>query len=443
VGIVHISSSKLKYAEKDFIAKGGRQNMLRKKKIIIISDRVYPYFKGGAEKRYWEIAKHLTNLGYEICFLTGQWPKMPKNSIIDGVQLKAVYKVGMFYINGRKSIWETIKYTLNLVRFLAFERYDLIECEQFPIFPIFVCKVFSSLKRKPFVVTWHEVWGKELWIPYLGHSGHIGAFVEFTSTHLPDRIISVSPQTTNKLIHLFHISPKKIDTIPNGFDLNWDARCCKDARIVAGAGNNSHLMVDRRVPVKYSDVIYVGRLLSHKNVDILIRAIKILTKYHPDIVCLVIGDGPERNNLEELVSSLGIQRNVYFMGSISNEKRIYSKMKASKVFVLPSIREGFGISVLEANACGLPVIVINHHNNAACGLVRNGSNGYTSDLDDIKIAELIAHVLNAPQNSYTEACCKNAQSYCWEHISKQVDNVYSNFLEKPHRDSVAIIESKG
>jgi glycosyltransferase involved in cell wall biosynthesis len=413
-----------------------------KNRIVIISDRVYPYFKGGAEKRYWEISRYLTNSGYEICYLTGQWPKMPPTEIVDGIQLKGIYKVGRFYINGRKSIWESIKYTLSLIWPLAFETYDLIECEQFPILSIFVCKLFSLLKRKPFVVTWHEVWGKELWIPYLGWAGHIGALIERLSTHLPDRIISVSPQTTQRLTQLFHVLPERIDTIPNGFDLNWDARSSKSSRNLIDVDDKETNAMNRRIPVKCSDVIYVGRLLAHKNVDVLIRAIKILAEENPQISCLIIGDGPERRNLEALVVSLGIQANICFMGFIKNEKRIYSKMKSSKVFVLPSIREGFGISVLEAHACGLPAIVINHDNNAACGLIKQGRNGYATDLDERKIAELITRVVNSPRDNYTEACCRNAQDHSWNAIGKRIDNTYRALLTMSHRSSILSTKSK-
>ena len=79
----------------------------KKIKIIVVSDRVYPFFKGGAEKRYWEISKQLTRSGYEVCYLTGQWPEMPKRVTINGIKLVGVYKVGGFYRNGRKSISET------------------------------------------------------------------------------------------------------------------------------------------------------------------------------------------------------------------------------------------------------------------------------------------------------------------------------------------------
>ncbi|GAI68661.1 unnamed protein product, partial [marine sediment metagenome] len=68
-------------------------------------------------------------------------------------------------------------------------------------------------------------------------------------------------------------------------------------------------------------------------------------------------------------------------------------MKSSKVFVLPSTREGFGIVVIEANACGIPVMTINHKDNAASDLIEEGKNGFVCQLDEKEIAKNIMKVI--------------------------------------------------
>jgi len=90
---------------------------------------------------------------------------------------------------------------------------------------------------------------------------------------------------------------------------------------------------------------------------------------------ITIGDGSEKKNLEALTQKLNLEKNINFLYFLENHDDVYALMKSSKVFVLPSTREGFGIIVIEANACGITVITINHKDNAARDLIEEGKNG--------------------------------------------------------------------
>jgi len=146
-----------------------------------------------------------------------------------------------------------------------------------------------------------------------------------------------------------------------------------------------------------TDVLYAGRLLGHKNVDALVRAIAVARCRDPGIRCLIVGEGPERASLEALVAHLDIVANVRFMDFRSEHDELMGLMKSSKVFVLPSEREGFGIVVLEANACGLPVITVRRPGNAARELIVDGENGYVVDLDPQSLAAAILRCLDHPE----------------------------------------------
>ncbi|WP_367884760.1 glycosyltransferase [Thermococcus sp. JCM 11816] len=102
-------------------------------------------------------------------------------------------------------------------------------------------------------------------------------------------------------------------------------------------------------------------MIREKNVELLVRAVQILKTEIPDIKVLIIGgDGPERRRLERLSEELNLVENVDFKGFLDEYEAVISHMKASRVFVLPSIREGFGITALEANASGIPVVTVVH-----------------------------------------------------------------------------------
>ena len=72
---------------------------------------------------------------------------------------------------------EAIYFSYRLIPFLMREEFDIIDCQQFPYFPCFPVKLASVMKKKPFVITWHEVWG-DYWYEYLGWKGAFGKTTE-------------------------------------------------------------------------------------------------------------------------------------------------------------------------------------------------------------------------------------------------------------------------
>ena len=103
-------------------------------------------------------------------------------------------------------------------------------------------------------------------------------------------------------------------------------------------------------------------------------------------------------------------------------------MKASKVFVSPSVREGFGMAALEAMACGLPVVTINAPKNAVKELV-TVKTGIICDPSPESFAEAVLSCLNS-KDSMMEECKKRSLSYDWEKIVSDVEGYYSGVIGK-------------
>lgn len=374
-------------------------------KIAIVSDAIYPYNKGGKEKRIYEISTRLAKRGHKVTVYSMKWWSGADIREDEGVEIKAISPYFPLYVGERRSIKEALYFSLHCLK-LVKEDFDIIDVDHMPHFVLFSTKLVALLKRKRLHVIWNEVWGVSYWIKYLGVSGGVAALIEKITSMLPDKIIAVSEHTATELMTELNVPQEKITVIPNGISIG-------EFENIALAGI-------------HSDVIFVGRLLSNKNVDVLIQSIALLKTKYPQIKCIIVGRGPERNNLLQQVQENDLLENIEFIEGIEDHKQLYALMKSSRVFAFPSTREGFGIVVLEANGCGLPVITTNYHKNAARYLIQEGINGKTVTLTKENLAEAIdSYLEKSPEPvRYTSLL----QQYDWNILTQSVEDIYMQCL---------------
>jgi glycosyltransferase involved in cell wall biosynthesis len=369
-------------------------------KIAYVYDAVYPWVKGGAEKRVYEISKRLVEKGHEVHWYgIGWWLNNNSRKIEhEGIIFHGVCEPMQLYINGRRSIREAIIFAGKLLPKLIKEDFDVVDCQEFPYFPCFIAKFHSLLRRAPLVMTWHEVWDK-YWFCYLGKKGLFGWVVERLASKLASENIAVSEKARKDLEK---IGVKNVRVIPNGIDF-------KKVETIKPSGEES-------------DVVFVGRLIKDKNVDVLIKAISLIKMEMQDIRCVIVGDGPEKGKLIKLANELRVEDNIKFTGFLENHDDVIAYMKSSKVFVLPSTREGFGIVALEANACGLPVVTTNHERNAVCEFI-NSDNGFVCNHSAKEIAEKILIGMKMKE-AMRRKCMENAMNYEWDRIANLAESFY-------------------
>ena len=177
-----------------------------------------------------------------------------------------------------------------------------------------VAVLAARISGSPLAITWHEVWGTTgMSILGCGAAGSAERLLALWSDHP----VAVSETTRAGLVSAG--VGKDVRIIPNGIDLAEIDRIRP-----SGSG---------------SDLVFIGRLIREKHVDLLIRAVSLLKEGEPGIRCLIIGDGPERALLEGLVESCGVRENVLFTGFLPDSGEVIARMKSSRVFVLPSTRE--------------------------------------------------------------------------------------------------------
>ena len=376
-------------------------------RIALIYDMIYPYSVGGAEVRNYSLAKRLAEQGNEVHLYGVKLWKGPDIIKKDGIFIHGVCNYTQKYnFKGNRSIFEPIKFSYYLFKSLTKEKFDIVDCSSFPYFPAFSCKLYSKIKKVPLIITWHEVW-RDYWYEYLGWRGIFGVVIEKVVSRLTKYIVSVSNKAKNNLINL-GVNKKYISVVYNWVDI-------KEIKKI-------------KEPKKKLDVIYAGRLMKHKNINILIKSVYLAKKEFPDIKAGIIGDGPEKTRLRALTKRLRIERNIKFMDFMLKEE-LYGFMKSSKLFVLPSVLEGFGIIVIEANACGLPVITVKHKRNASVDLIKDYNNGFVCKLSEAHIAEKIIILLkdNKLRENMSKKSIQNAEDYDIITTVAKLENIYKQY----------------
>ena len=151
----------------------------KKLKIAIVYDMIYPYSIGGAEYRNFSLAKELILKGCEVhLFGIKMWSGTKTKKITDNFFMHGVSTSKKKYnFKGQRKIFDPIKYSFFLFFELNKYDFDIIDCSAFPYFPAFSCKLYSLIKKKPLIITWHEVW-QDYWPEYHKNIAFIGTTIE-------------------------------------------------------------------------------------------------------------------------------------------------------------------------------------------------------------------------------------------------------------------------
>lgn len=349
----------------------GRSAVTERRRVIaLVTDAIGPYHRGGKEQRYLELAARLAHRA-DVHVYTMNWWQGASVHRDRNVTYHAIAPLMPLYSGNRRSIRQAVLFALCCLRLLTV-RFDVIEADHMPYLQLIPLKLVALLRRRRFVVTWHECWGPDYWREYLGPPGMVGWLCERFAMRLPDAIIAASPQTAQRLEE-FTSGSVPVITAPNGIDLTA-------IRAVKAASDPA-------------DVVVVGRLLPHKRVDLLVEALSVLRKRGTPVTAQIVGTGPQGEVLQRQVAELGLRDLVVFRADISSQSLLYGVLKAARVAVFPSEREGFGIAVLEALACGVPVVTTSAPDNLARHLVTRSGGGIVCPPDADSLADAITTAL--------------------------------------------------
>lgn len=301
-------------------------------RIVQTPARFYPFI-GGVENYVYNLSKELVNLGQEVQIICAMDPSGIKEETIDNIKIKRLSYVGKV---------ANTNITPGLPLALLGQDFDLIHAHLPTPWSADWSALLSIAKKKPMVLTYHND------IVGMGFAGQIARLYNFAC--LPrllkaaEKIIITQPNYAISSIYLKRYE-NKLKILPNG--VNSD-RFRPNGR--------------QRKETDGNKVLFFLGLLDkfhrYKGLDYLLEALVIAKKQMPDVKLVVGGDGELLNYYHNMVMSLGLRKNVDFLGFVPEEK-LAEHYNRCDAFVLPSIsseQEGFGIVLLEAMASGRPVI---------------------------------------------------------------------------------------
>ncbi len=217
-------------------------------------------------------------------------------------------------------------------------------------------------------------------------------------------VIAISKPVQEHLVRDFGVDPKKVHWIANGID------CSRFVLATEALKQQSR----RRWNIQAKFVIgIIARLSSVKGIDVLLKSMPQVIGQYPDVLLMVVGEGPEQDKFFVLVKNLNLQAHVRFEKIVNQTADI---LPAFDLFVMPSRQEGLGLSVMEAQACGLAVIASSV--GGLVDLIEDKRTGYLVPAGDSKaLAAKIIEVLRHP--SQAKQVGQNAREYIARNFSLQ------------------------
>jgi glycosyltransferase involved in cell wall biosynthesis len=326
-------------------------------KILLFNwrDPTHPW-AGGAEVFLYELARRWLDQGHQVSWYCSRHPTQAPSHNLNGIE---IHRQGGFYgVFARAPLHFLTK---------GLGRFDVIvdSANGIPFFtPLYT--------RTPKIVLVHhvhsEVFFRELPLPLAHLANALERFV-MPLVYRRTPFVTVS-NSTRQALAVLGIPADQVRLVHNGVDLE---------AYQPGPKSQDPTM------------LFLGRLRHYKSVDVAIRALPLLLESVPDLHFNIAGSGPAETALRRLAQQLGLENRVHFHGYVTDEvkKRL---LKAAHIVVNPSFTEGWGLTVLEANACGTPVVGAD-----VPGLrdsIHHGKTGLLVPYGDPKaLAEAVGHLL--------------------------------------------------
>jgi len=373
---------------------------MKRLRIVQTPARFFPSI-GGVDKYVLNLSQELVNKGHSVKVVCANEPKSNLTEI-DGINVQRLNYIGKI---------RNTNITLGLFFALLKENFDIIHTHFPTPWSADISMIISFLKRKPLILTYHNdavTAGKLKVLVEIYNRVFLKLLLKGST-----KILITQPEYINRSKYLYKYK-NKIEIIPNGID----------TKIYFQKNIN-------KIPNQIFFLSILDRHHTYKGLDCLIKAIKIVRTKIPDIKLIVGGSGELVEEYKTLTKGLGLEKNVEFRGFIESNKLV-DLYNQSELFVLPStgIQEGFGIVLLEALACGTPVIATN-----IVGIakeIKDNKCGIIIPCNDAKkLVQAIIRIIkniNLQKKMIIKGKLLIQDKYDWNKIVKMMENLYLDVI---------------
>lgn len=381
-------------------------------KIMMLSWEYPPKSVGGLAQHVYDLTEALARTGEDVHLVTVGTKGAPEFEDVRGVK---VYRVNPYEVSSGDFVhWVTQLNLALLERAVSVINdegaFNIVHGHDWLV--AYASRAIKHAYRLPLVTTIHATeYGRNYGL-HNDMQRHISQ-LEWWMIYESWMVICCSRYMKGELQHVFQAPGDKLRIIPNGVNTaNFQLK------------SNLYRREDYASP-RQQIVLYVGRLVREKGVQVLIDAIPHILKYRPDTKFIIAGKGPYENNLKNQAAARGVAHRVYFTGYVNDDLRnaLYSYASVS---VIPSLYEPFGIVALEAMAAKSPVIVSDV--GGLGEIIQHGVDGLKAYPGNSQsLADMVISLLGNPglaDNIRRQAYVKVQREYNWLEIARQTKEVY-------------------
>ena len=307
-------------------------------RIAFVSDAAFPWHVGGVERTERAEAEALAR-DHEVHFFSFKWQGMRKEFVDRGIRYHCSHYLTdrQFYRHKRRSIREAVYFSFICWR-LFNHMFDVVQVNAFPFLHLPVVKLYCRLARCRLIMDVAEVWYRQRWIGYQ-RGFLVPAICRYTHWALrgADLYIANPGEPQTGLVNA-GISRRRI-------------------RVFTPIIDDSEIASVKAKSYRRGLVVSMGRLIKEKRYDLWLKAVNRLSRMDKRTRGLIVGDGPDRENVEKAIEDLGLKGIVELHGYYKDKKDVLRIMKEASALLNMSEREGLSVVALESLALGTPVVL--------------------------------------------------------------------------------------